>query len=71
MKTIVIHLEGGLVQGIYSDGQIDAKVIVVDYDIDGGDINPEIDGVEVAVHGETIDLAPEYVELAKQAMDAE
>ena len=62
MKTIVIHLEGGLVQGVYSDGPIEAKVIVADYDIDGGD---------AAFIGEIIDIAPKFVELAKQAMDAE
>ena len=36
---IVIHLEGGLVQSVSSDTELDAEVVVLDYDTEG--VEPE------------------------------
>ena len=62
MAKVVITIEGGLVQHIMAD-QGDVKVMVLDYDTDGGDPEriKELEGDEVYLYHGVDDVDPERV----------
>lgn len=63
--TIVIHIDGGLVQAIYTNQPIDVDVIVADYDVEGIreclDVYEDPDGEEMYKSEQVITVLPEYV----------
>jgi hypothetical protein len=62
MAKVVITIEGGLVQHIMAD-QEDVKVMVLDYDTEGGDPTrvKEFEGDEVYLYHGVDDVDPERV----------
>lgn len=39
MNRLVIHIEGGLVSGVYSETDESVSVLIIDFDTDGADDN--------------------------------
>ena len=62
MAKVVITIEGGLVQHIMAD-QEDVKVMVLDYDTEGGDLEriKQFEGDKVYLYHGVDDVDPERV----------
>ena len=69
MARVVITMEGGLIQHIMAD-QEDIKVMVLDYDTEGGDPEriKEFEGDEVYVFHGVDDVDPERVDEIETAL---
>lgn len=58
--TIVVYLEGGLVQEVVADGQ--ARVIIVDRDDDAATDHPSwCEGLEAFVHEESVTVSKGHI----------
>lgn len=64
MKTIAIVLEGGLVQGVVSEDQIDdIQIVVIDYDPDSGE--EEEGQIQVSQNTEPRTYAPAWCSIRR------
>jgi hypothetical protein len=75
-QTVVIMIEGGLVQWVFSDHP-GLECIVYDYDVEGASLDeliiiPDSDGDrrEAYVRGEDVTVEPEYFAKLKTAIEA-
>lgn len=71
MVKILIHMDGGIIQGISSDGH--AEIYIIDYDIEGVDESApnftKFNGDECILYREDPVIDPGTVNLAKKTWE--
>jgi len=69
MARVVITMEGGLIQHIMADTE-DVQVMVLDFDIDGGDVEriKEFEGNPVYIMQGVDDVDPDRVDAIESAL---